>query len=92
MEEVAEGIFKIAAKMMLAVVRFLIWFTWEVMCETILWYIGWPVTRAITFGAYPKQSIANGENEDPLIFFLVAIIGFASLLFMAFILLKYIAQ
>lgn len=86
MEEVAEGIFKIAAKMLLAVVRFLIWFIWEVMCETLLWYMGWPISRVITFGNLPKQDITKGEDEEPLPFFVVAITGFATLLFIAYLL------
>lgn len=90
MEEVAEGIFKIAAKVLLAVVRFLIWIAWEVMCETLLWYMGWPISRVITFGNSPKQGITNGENEEPLSYFLVALTGFATLLFMTYILVKYL--
>lgn len=92
MEEVAEGILKIAAKALLALVRFLIWFTWEVMCETLLWYIGWPVVRTITLGSYPKQSITNSEKEDLLAFFLVVITGFTTLLFTAYALVQYLGQ
>lgn len=92
MEEVAEGIVRIAAQTILVVVRFLIWFTWEVMCETVLWYIGWPVVRAVTLGKFPKQSITDSDSETPLMFFLVAITGLVSLVFAAFVLVKFLGQ
>lgn len=92
MDEAAEGVVRIAAKGILAAVRFMIWFTWEVMCERVLWYIGWPVVRVVTLGNFPKQSITDSDSEAPLAFFLVAITGFVTLVFAAFVLVKFLEQ
>ena len=71
--------------------RFLIWFLWEVMCETLLWYLGWPVMRALTLGRLPEQSITNAENEDPLIAILVMAAGLGAFLLLVFFYLNYLA-
>jgi hypothetical protein len=89
MEEVAEGVLRLTAKVLLTVIRFLIWVVWELMCETLLWYVGWPVMRFVTIGNYPKQGITNAEEEDPLVFFFVAMTGLASMLVLAFLWFKF---
>jgi len=75
---------------LLAFVRLLIWLTWEVMCSTVLWYVGWPVMRVVTLGYLPQQAIDNSEDENPLVFMVVVVVGFSSLLFMAAFLTGYI--
>jgi hypothetical protein len=91
MEEVAEGLVRFSARALLAVVRFLLWFVWELLCETLLWYVGWPVVRVVTLGRFPKQGITQSEQEEPLVLFLVAGAGFVTLLTLAYMLGRYVA-
>jgi len=83
MDDIVEGLFHFIVRTLLAFVRLLIWFTWEVMCTTVLWYIGWPVMRVVTLGNLPQQAIGNSEDENPLVFMVVVIVGFSCLLLIA---------
>jgi len=83
MEDIVEGLLHIVARTLLAFVRLLIWFAWEVMCTTVLWYVGWPIMRVVTLGYLPQQAIDNSEGEKPFVFMAVVIVGFSSLLLMA---------
>ena len=89
MDDVVDGLLVGVGRSLSTVVRLLIWFTWEVVCTTVLWYIGWPVMRAVTLGRLPQQGIGNGEDEKPLVFMAVVSVGFSSLLFMAAMLAGY---
>lgn len=90
MDDIVEGLFHFIVRTLLAIVRLLIWFTWEIMCTTVLWYVGWPVMRVVTLGYLPEQAIGNSEDEKPLVFMAVVIVGFSSLLFMAAMLAGYV--
>jgi len=77
MEELVEGPIKLIARAILRLFRFIVWLIWEMMCERLLWYLGWPVARAFSLGHYPKQSFTEIDNSHHLTHFVVAIIGFA---------------
>jgi len=47
-EDLAEGLFKTLARGVLAIVRFIIWFSWVLMYEKVAWYLGWPLVRLIS--------------------------------------------
>ena len=77
MEDIIIHLLRLLAQPLLFLIRIIIYLTWEVMCEKLLWYLGWPVSRAITAGHFPKSGIHEGEQETPFKFFIVALIGLA---------------
>ena len=92
MEDIAEGIFKILARPILFIARAIVWLTWEIMCEKMLWYLGWPASKLITLGFVPRESITNGENEHPAIFVFVALVGLAYPIAITYYLTKYLSS
>lgn len=38
-----------------------------------LWWLGWPITRILTFGAYPKESFFESERASPWTHFIVVL-------------------
>ncbi|MDO6566074.1 hypothetical protein Q4561_03300 [Alteromonas sp. 1_MG-2023] len=50
--EVAKGLFRVIGYL---VMEFFFW--------TICYWIGWPICRAVTFGAYPKQNNVSEEGS-----------------------------
>lgn len=75
MEEVVEGIFKLIARIILPVVKLIVWIVWELMCETILWYIGWVVLRLVTFGYYPKEGLSEEDKALPHTLIFTMLVG-----------------
>lgn len=52
--EVAKGLFRVIGYL---VIEFFFW--------TICYWVGWPICRTVTLGAYPKQSnLLRSQRED----------------------------
>jgi len=90
MEEVASELLKPIARIFLAIVRGLIWLSWELMIQTIGWSIGWVICRAISFGYFPKERISEVDNAPLFVALVVELIGLAFLLFLAYWLSKFV--
>ncbi len=90
MEELVEGPVKFIARLILGLFRFIVWLVWEMMCERLLWYLGWPVSRIVSFGNYPKQSFLEVDESDVLTHFIVAIIGFTYPITIVYLLTSYL--
>ena len=89
-EDIFELIVKLVAKAVLGVVRLLLWISVEFVYEKLLWQIGWLVLRIFTFGHLPKRALNDGENENPISFLFVALLGLSMLLLLAYILVEYL--
>lgn len=79
MEELADGALKGLLRLVGIVVRVLIWLIWEFCFETVAWYVGWPVCRAISLGKLPQESITDHERAPSLTNFIVSMVGLVSL-------------
>ena len=90
MEELVEGPLKFIARIILTIVRIIIWFSWEVMCERFLWYLGWPVVKVVTLGNLPREGFNKMDRATPLVHFLVALVGLCYPLALAYILSGYL--
>ena len=75
MEDIIELIIRGLGKAFLFISRILLVLIWQGLCERLLWYIGWPVTKAITLGNFPKQGITEIEKEGYFTQAFVVIIG-----------------
>ena len=91
MDDILEGILKVLARTILFIARAIVWITWEIMCEKFLWYLGWPVSKVVTLGFLPRESITNGEKEHTAIFIIVALIGLAYPIAITYYLTKYLS-
>lgn len=92
MEEVADGLLKVIARGVLAIVRVLIWISWEVLYERVAWYLGWPVARLVSLNQFPKESFTNEEGAHWLTQLIVVMIGIAYPIGLAFFLLHYLGH
>ena len=92
MEEVAGDLLKPIARIFLAIVRALIWLSWELMIQIIGWSIGWVICRAISFGCFPKENISEVDGAPIMVALIVEMIGLALLLFLAYWLTQYVGQ
>ena len=75
MEDIIELALRGIGKAFLFLSRILLFLIWQGLCERLLWYIGWPITKAITLGNFPKQGIAEIEKEGYFTQAFVVIIG-----------------
>ena len=75
MEEIIELAILGLGKSFLFLSRMFLFLIWHGICEKLLWYIGWPVTKAITLGNFPKQGITEIEKEGYFTQAFVVIIG-----------------
>jgi len=89
-EELVEGPFKLIARVILGIVRAIIWLTWELMCERLLWYLGWPALKLMTLGKYPKERFSEVNITTTSVHFFVALVGFIYPLILAYYLSSYL--
>lgn len=54
-------------------IRIVAWFAMELFFWPIIWYLGWPICRAVTFGHYPKMRINNRHNATGIDTVLVSV-------------------
>ena len=90
MEELVEGTFKLIARLLLPLLRVIIWIVWELMCEMVLWYIGWIFLRIFTFGYYPKEGFAEEDKALLHTFVFTMLVGLSAPLFLAYLLNIYV--
>jgi hypothetical protein len=60
LEELVEEILKFIARLVLIAARFVVAVVWtagELYCGKMVWYIGWPITRVLSFNNFPKEEI-----------------------------------
>ena len=69
-----------AARPLLLVVRFLLWLVWELLVWEVLWWIGWPVCRALSVGRFPQDGWRQADRELDLESLLVLLTGLLVLL------------
>jgi hypothetical protein len=72
-DEIGEGVLRLLARSLYFVVRVLLWGAIEFIFDGVLWYIGWPLTRLVTFGRYPGPGFFESERATLLEHFLVAL-------------------
>lgn len=68
----------------LGILRFLVVIIWEGAGMKILWYIGWPITRLLSLGRFPKHRILEVEKASPLVIFLVIGVGIVAIFSLLF--------
>jgi hypothetical protein len=90
MEDLIELTARGLARVFLFISRILLFLLWQGLCETLFWYIGWLVTRAITLGRFPEQGIAEIEKENGYTQAVVIIIGAAVPFVFAFYLVRFL--
>ena len=90
MEDIVIGLLRLLAQPLLFLVRVIVYLSWEVLCEKCLWYLGWPVSRTLTLGNFPKSGITDGEKEAPFVFFIVSLIGIIYPIAIAVMLVKFL--
>lgn len=79
MEELAEGLFKVAIRALGIIIRALVWMIWELCFEVVGWYAGWLVCRVASFGRLPRESITEYEQASRFTGGVVCIVGLLSL-------------
>lgn len=79
-DEIADGAFRGLLRLLSMLVRGLVWFAYEIVFETLCWYIGWPICRVLTFGKFPKEGIADHQDASGVAQAIVSMIGFVSLI------------
>lgn len=55
-------VLEIVGRPLYLVARFLLWLTWDFLCMTVAWTIGWPIVRLLCFGRFPHVGI--GEYDE----------------------------
>ncbi|HEX7802654.1 MAG TPA: hypothetical protein VF471_07860 [Pseudoxanthomonas sp.] len=78
------------ARPLLAFGRFLLWLAWDFFVYTILWTIGWPVWRFVTFGRFPHVGIREYEDAGAIEALMVCAVGLVLLLAGIWLLSKYL--
>ena len=73
------GLLKAAARIVLAVLRALLFIGWDLLFEVVGWTIGWPVYRVLSFGRFPKEHIRNHEAASWFTCLVVDLTGLAIL-------------
>ena len=91
MDDILELAIRGIAKVFLFISRALLFLIWQGLCETIFWYIGWPIAKALTFGKYPEMGIHEIEKENLFIQAAVILIGFAVPFISAFYLVQFLS-
>ena len=61
MEDIFEDVFTALLRGLSLVVRTVAWFLLR-SCESVGWYIGWPILRTITFGQFPKMDYLRAKD------------------------------
>lgn len=75
-----DDVIELGARPLLAVVRFVWWLVWDWFCYEVLWFIGWPLCRLITFGQLPHTAWRDEEEAASLIeMLLVRLVGLLAL-------------
>jgi len=54
----------------------IVWASVEWAFEKVLWLIGWPITKAFTLGAYPKEGFLESGKASIMTQFIVGLVGF----------------
>jgi len=91
MEDIIELVIRGLGKAFLFISRILLVLIWHGICEKLLWYIGWPLTKAISLGHFPKQSITDIEKECHFTQAIVVIIGLIIPFVSAFYLVQFLS-
>ena len=90
MEDILELAIRGIAKLFLFISRAFLFLIWQGLCETIFWYIGWPITKAVTFGKFPESGINQIEKEGLFTQATVIIVGFVAPFISAFYLVQFL--
>ena len=90
MEDILELAIRGIAKIFLFISRALLFLIWQGLCETIFWYIGWPIAKAITLGKYPEAQIHQIEKEGLFTQAAVILIGFVVPFISAYYLVQFV--
>lgn len=80
MEELAEGLFKVALRALGIIIRALVWMTWELCFEVVGWYAGWAVCRMASLGRLPREGITEYEKASRFTRGVVSLLGLLSLI------------
>ncbi|MDQ3287027.1 MAG: hypothetical protein M3Q42_01980 [Pseudomonadota bacterium] len=90
MLEFAEDLARPVARAVLTTLRVIWWVTWELCIETVSWYIGWPVCRAISFGHFPEVRLQEQDEVGSFAGLVVHATGLVSLLGLIYLLARYV--
>ncbi|MEQ3722860.1 hypothetical protein [Alcanivorax sp.] len=74
-----DGLVKGAIRILVKVLRALLFIGWNLLFEVVGWTIGWPVWRILTLGKFPKEHIRNHEDAPWATSLIVDLTGLAIL-------------
>lgn len=78
------------ARPLLALGRLLLWLAWDFFVYTILWAIGWPIWRLLTFGRFPHVGVREYDDAGAIEALMVCAVGLAVLLAAIWLLAKHL--
>ncbi|MCM5682333.1 hypothetical protein M8A51_22625 [Schlegelella sp. S2-27] len=79
MDDVLEMLLRPIAKLLLALLRGLLWLGWELMFETIGWTVGWLLCRLLSAGRWPRQRWSQQDEAPGGVALVVELIGLGAL-------------
>ncbi|MFC6671148.1 hypothetical protein [Marinobacterium aestuariivivens] len=79
MEELIESALRALLSVVSLLFRALVWLVVEVWIEHILWYLGWPAVRILTWGRYPEVAIDEYDKAGIVTLVCVVVAGVAVL-------------
>ncbi len=59
MEEIAEHLLKPLIRLVVGILRALLFIGWDLLVEYVGWSIGWAFYRLVSFGQFPKEKLSE---------------------------------
>jgi hypothetical protein len=86
MEEIAEHIFKPFIRLIVGILRVLLFLGWDLLFEYVGWSVGWAFYRLVSFGKFPSESWSELEQASLFTRLIVELTGIGLLGFLVFFL------
>ncbi|MFC6671125.1 hypothetical protein [Marinobacterium aestuariivivens] len=86
MEELIESALRGLLSIVGLLFRALVWLVVDVWIGHILWYLGWPAVRVLTWGRYPEVAIDEYDKAGIFAVACVSVAGVAVLMLPLFVL------
>ena len=59
-----DGLLRALLRIILGLLRILLFIGWELLVEQVGWYVGWCFYRTLTFGHFPAEKISDQERAS----------------------------